>query len=99
MMVVEGRGVTVTGPVKSYASSDFAKRAWCDVCGSSLWIRDEGAETYDLMPGLFENMAGARLNREVYADRAAGFAFAGDHEKISAADYEAAHPHSTGDMT
>ncbi len=25
------------GPVKSYASSDWAERAWCASCGTTLW--------------------------------------------------------------
>ncbi|MEM6905612.1 MAG: GFA family protein [Pseudomonadota bacterium] len=98
MLVIEGRGVRATGPVKTYASSSFATRAWCDVCGSNLWIRDNGSEVTDLMPGLFENFAGAHLAREVYADRCPpGLAFAGDHPRISAEAYEAEHMHTTGE--
>lgn len=94
MMVIEGRGVTVEGPVKTYASSAFAERAWCDVCGSSLWIRDLPDGAYELMPGLFENAGGGRLSREVYADCAPeGYALAGDHHRVTAAEYEAAHQH------
>ena len=30
----DAKGVTVEGPVARYASSDFAERAFCSVCGS-----------------------------------------------------------------
>jgi hypothetical protein len=96
MMGIDGRGVTVTGPVRTYASSPFAERAWCGECGSALWIRNTPGkgDVYELMPGLFENAGGARLNREVYADRAPdGYALAGDHLRVTAAEYEADHPH------
>ncbi|MGZ9809510.1 GFA family protein [Pseudoroseicyclus sp. H15] len=88
--------LTVEGEVKIYASSSFAERAFCPVCGSSLWLRDTKGEnlgTYELCPGLFENAGGARLSREVYADRCPeGYAFAGDHPRITRAEYEARSP-------
>lgn len=99
-MGIDAQGVEVTGPVKIYTSSSFAERAWCDTCGSALWLRDLDSETYELMPGLFENAGGARLNREVYADHCpTGVAFAGDHDRITAARYEAENRHCTGDAT
>lgn len=89
--------VTVSGPVKTYASSEFSERAWCDRCGSALWLRNTaGPDTglYEFVPGLFENAAGARLIREVYADRCPdGYALAGEIERVSKADYEARHMH------
>lgn len=94
-MGIDAREVTVEGPVKTWMSSTFAERAWCNVCGSALWLRDvDPGDLYELVPGLFDNAAGARLVREVYADRAPdGYALAGDIQRVSAADYEASHPH------
>lgn len=93
-MGIDGRGVTVTGPVKTYASSSFAERAWCDACGSALWLRDVPDGVHELVPGLFDNAGGARLVREVYADcKPDGYALAGDHERVGAAAYEAGHRH------
>lgn len=84
--------MTVTGPVKTYRGSPFAERAWCDTCGSALWLRDDDGP-YEVVPGLFENAGGARLVRIVYADRAPdGWDFAGTPERVSAADYETTHP-------
>ena len=85
--------VEVEGPVARYRSSGFAERAWCRDCGSALWLRNvegEGSDVYELVPGLFEEAGGARLSREVYADRCpAGYALAGDHARVTAADYAA----------
>ncbi|TCO69927.1 GFA family protein [Rhodovulum euryhalinum] len=89
--------VHVTGEVRTYRSSPFAERAFCPVCGTHLWIRDD-REGYDLMPGLFEAASGFPLNHEVYADRAfAAVRLQGSHARISRADYEASHPFIEGD--
>ena len=46
------------------------------------------------MPGLFPDAGGATLAREVYADlRPSGYAFAGDHARLTAAQYEAEGRH------
>jgi hypothetical protein len=50
----DAAGVTVDGPAVRFASSDFAERAFCGVCGSHLWMRNTGGASYDLMPGLFD---------------------------------------------
>lgn len=61
--------VSVEGPARSRASSEFAERAWCGECGSHLWMRDRGGD-YELSPGLFDEARPFPLVREVYADRA-----------------------------
>jgi hypothetical protein len=96
MWCLAAPSVAFDGPVKRYRSSPFAERAWCDTCGTHLWIRnDDGA--YDLMPGLFEGARALPLVREVYADRAfAGVRLAGGHRRVSAAEYEATHPFGEG---
>ncbi|WP_165390384.1 GFA family protein [Thalassococcus sp. S3] len=78
------------GPISRYRSSSFAERAWCKICGSALWFKDLGEDDpYEVAPGLFENAGGARLVREVYADKCPdGYAFAGDLQRVSQADFE-----------
>jgi hypothetical protein len=96
----DAAGVTVTGPVIRYASSDFAERAFCSVCGSHLWMRDTGPEanTYDLMPGLFDAISDAPLRSEVYSDRAmVSVQLAGDHPRATQAEYEKKHRFVRGD--
>ncbi|WP_254813745.1 GFA family protein [Rhodovulum sp. ES.010] len=83
--------VRVTGEVAAFRSSPFAERAFCPVCGTHLWIRDDGGD-YDLMPGLFDAAAGFALDREVYAERAlACVRLQGSHARVSQAAYEACH--------
>ena len=94
----EAAGVTVKGPVTSYASSDFAERAFCPVCGSHLWMRDNTGATYDLMPGLFDEARDQPLRSEVYADRAmASVRLQGDHRRATQAEYEQKNHHVAGD--
>ncbi|WP_373636798.1 GFA family protein [Yoonia sp. BS5-3] len=94
--------VTVDGPVRIYASSDFAERAFCATCGSHLWMRDKNTPgtNYELMPGLFDDAAGWSLRSEVYADQAMkAVDLRGDHPCATAAEYEAKHPHVEGGLS
>lgn len=92
--------VTLNGPSKTYQSSSFAERAWCDICGSALWfVNTEGlhSDVLELAPGLFDNAGGAKLTRIVYADCAPdGYALAGDVQRVSKAEYERDNRHVTG---
>ena len=91
-------GVTVDGPVTRFASSDFAERAFCSVCGSHLWMRDNTDKTYDLMPGLFDEARDWPLRSEVYADRAmASMRLQGDHRRATKAEYEQKNQYVAGD--
>jgi hypothetical protein len=86
----EAAGVTVTGEVARYASSDFAERGFCPVCGSHIWFRDTGSDTIELMPGLFDAARDWPLRSEVYADRAlASVRLMGEHRRATQAEYEA----------
>lgn len=92
-------GVEVTGPVKVYRAVPFAERAWCDTCGSSLWLKDDDGP-HEFCPGLFPNAAGAGLSHIVYADRMPdGLDFANVTDRVSAAEYERDNPFvPEGDM-
>jgi hypothetical protein len=85
----EASGVTVSGEVTRFASSDFAERAFCPTCGSHIWFRDTGSATIELMPGLFEAARDWPLRSEVYSDRAmASVHLQGDHRRATQAEYE-----------
>lgn len=91
-------GVTVDGPVTRFASSSFAERAFCSVCGSHLWMRDNTEKTYDLMPGLFDEARDWPLRSEVYADRAmASIRLQGNHRRATQAEYEQKNQYVAGD--
>jgi hypothetical protein len=96
----DAAGVAVEGPVTRFASSDFAERAFCTVCGSHLWLRDTGPDdtTYEFMPGLFDEARDWPLRSEVYADRAmASVRLAGDHPRATQAEYETKNQFVPGD--
>ena len=93
--------VEVSGTVATHATSPFAERAFCPTCGTHLWMRDtdRADRGYDMMPGPFARARDWPVRSEIYADRAmACAALAGDHERLSAADYETTHPHIEGDL-
>jgi hypothetical protein len=94
----EAEGVSVEGPVARYASSSFAERAFCSVCGSHLWMRD-GVDAYELMPGLFDESRDWPLRSEIYTDRALAAArLSGDHRRATRVEYEQKNPHVAGDV-
>lgn len=89
----EADRVSYRGPARAFRSSDFAQRAWCDECGTQLWFREDDGP-YELNPGLFSGARDWPLTREVYADRAAAHVrLAGDHARLTKAEYEAGSPH------
>jgi hypothetical protein len=90
--------VTVTGPVKRYASSAFAERGFCPRCGSHLWMRDTDTEgsAFELMPGLFDETRGWSMRSEIYTDRAIA-RLRGDHPTTTRAQYEAKNKFVKGD--
>ncbi len=97
----DDEAVTVDGPVKRFASTAFAERAFCANCGSHLWMRDTGSGTsgYDLMPGLFESAIDWPLRSEIYTDRAmASIRLKGDHNRATRAEYEATNAHIKDDF-
>ena len=97
---VANDALTVNGPVTRYASSTFAERAFCSVCGSHLWLRDTGPNdtTHELMPGLFDAARDWPLRSEVYSDRAmAAVKLEGDHRRTTQAVYELTNPYVQGD--
>jgi hypothetical protein len=94
----DASGVSVDGPVTRFASSDFAERAFCSVCGSHLWMRDIKGQSYELMPGLFDSVRNQPLRSEVYSDRAmASVRLQGDHRRATQAEYEQKHQFVAGD--
>jgi hypothetical protein len=92
---LETKDVTFEGPIKTHRSSRLATRAWCDTCGSALYLQDAvDTDRIEVFPGLFDNAGGAKLVRVVYADcHPDGFSLAGDISRVSKKEYEAAYPH------
>lgn len=89
VLEVPADSVEVAGPVQRYRSSSFAERAWCGVCGTQLWIKDDDGP-YELMPGLFDEARELPLSHEIYIDQAIKcVTLAGGHKRVTRAEYEA----------
>ncbi|MDR7193168.1 GFA family protein [Luteimonas terrae] len=54
--------------VRRFASSDWAERAFCGACGSSLFFRTTGDGQYYVAAGLFDAIPGARFESEIFID-------------------------------
>jgi hypothetical protein len=89
-MSLPADNIVVDGPAKSYQSSEWAERGFCEVCGSTLWYATTGDGVRNLAAGLFDNAGDAPLKLEFFADAApSGYALAGDHRKMSIKETEA----------
>ena len=70
-----------------YASSDWAERGFCRICGSNLFYRLRQNGMHIMSVGSFDDENAFRLVGEIFADRKpAGFDFAGDHPRLSEAE-------------
>lgn len=79
--------VTVEGPAKSFRSSEWAERGFCETCGSTLWYGTVHDGARYLAAGLFENAGGQKVGLEFFADQTPdGYRLAGDHQRLSAAE-------------
>ncbi|MGL1919766.1 MAG: GFA family protein [Hyphomicrobiales bacterium] len=52
-----------------FDSSDWAKRAFCSVCGSTLYYRYKGDKGYSLAAGLFDDQSDFVLKRQLFSDK------------------------------
>jgi hypothetical protein len=76
--------VTVTGPATTFKSSEWGGRGFCTTCGSTLWYRLDEDSGPNLSAGLFINGGGGKMVGEYFVDKCPqGYAFAGDHEKLT----------------
>ncbi len=75
---------TIAGPTKSFKSSDWAERGFCETCGSTLWYGTRGDGVRNLSAGLFNDAGGGQLKIEFFADKCpSGYAISGEHRKLS----------------
>jgi hypothetical protein len=92
-VVVPNGAMRITGTknVGVYISSDWATRSFCTQCGSGLWYRSNGDDAaYVISAGTLDDLTGLVLTKEIYIDcKPDGYAFAGDHPKLTKAAIEA----------
>lgn len=67
---ITGEQATITGEehITAYRSSDWAERAFCSKCGSSLWYEflPDGHRSY--LAGLFDLPPGLPIKRQIFVD-------------------------------
>ena len=61
--------IKVTGPAKSFRSSDWAERGFCTTCGSTLWYGTVHDGARYLAAGLFDNAGGGTVSCEYFSDQ------------------------------
>lgn len=86
-----GVGFSGTEYMRRYESSEWAERAFCGKCGSSLFYRQKkDSDRYFMPVGVFDDQSAFRLASEVFIDaKPPGYAFVGDHPRKAAAEFMA----------
>ncbi|KAA8611501.1 GFA family protein [Salipiger aestuarii] len=85
-MVIAGGAV-----IRTFRSSAWASRAFCGVCGATLWYRfDQGRDgtgNYEVAIGLLDDAGALELEREIFADQQQDcWRLAGDHVRMTQAE-------------
>jgi hypothetical protein len=83
-----------------YKSSDWAERAFCKVCGSSLYYHLLGTQHYSFAAGLLDTQAGLVLTQEIFIDeKPKYYDFATDVPRLTGEQVFAAFAGSAGTET
>jgi hypothetical protein len=76
--------VTFSGPVKTRDTSEWARRGWCDDCGSTLFYQTQDDGSYGLSTGLFPDAAQRPVTIEYFSELTPhGLSFAGPHRRLN----------------
>ncbi len=96
-MVVQAKLSDIKGAdfITSYASSDWAERAFCKKCGANLYykVTSPGAHSgaIHMSAGVIEDISDMTLTTEIFVDeQPRGYAFAGKTHRMTGAEVFAA---------
>lgn len=92
MQAAEVGSVTFTGDehIKTFASSPWAQRGFCAQCGTTLFYRLNEPQMYMIATGAFDDAEQFSLAGEIFIDeKPAGYDFAGDHPRLTGAEFMA----------
>ncbi|HRQ64903.1 MAG TPA: GFA family protein [Xanthomonadaceae bacterium] len=59
--------------VRTFASSDWAERAFCGTCGSHLYYRARQSNQHHLPVGLLDDQTPWKLDQQIFIDSKPGF--------------------------
>lgn len=86
---LSGESFEISGDdaITVFRSSEWAERAFCSVCGSSLWFRFLPTGNRSFLAGLFDDAAGLAVEAEIFSDEAARWcSLTGDHPRRTGAE-------------
>ncbi len=86
LMGVQAGSVTANNAdaITAYASSEWAKRAFCSQCGTHLYYKLNDADVYFVPAGLLNNMEGRPFVEEIFIDQKPDYyAFSNDTAKLT----------------
>lgn len=102
---VKGADVTITGKenLSRFASSQWAERAFCKTCGSSMFYRVKAPgphhDEHHFGAGTLDDLSDVKMTGEIFIDKKPdAYAFAGEHHTMTEAEVMAmfASPESGG---
>ncbi|MDG6078600.1 GFA family protein [Erythrobacter litoralis] len=85
----DGGEVEIAGEahVRTFQSSAWAERAFCDRCGSHLWFRFLPTGYCSFCAGLFDASIDKPIEKEIFCDEAAAWThLTGDHDRKTGAE-------------
>jgi len=92
MLAAEVASVTFEGEdkISRYASSEWAERGFCSICGSNLFYRLKETDHYIMCTGAFDDQSIFQLAGEIFVDeKPPGYDFAGEHPRQTGAEFMA----------
>ena len=73
--------------ISTYASSDWAERGFCKVCGTGLFYRGKANGEYSMSPELFDDVDQFDLQTQIFIDHKPDYyAFANDTQNMTEAE-------------
>lgn len=74
-----------------YKSSEWGERGFCKQCGTPLFWRLSGSDTYSFSAGALDDQSGLRLTMQIFIDeKPAYYDFANDTPRLTGAEAMAA---------
>ena len=84
-----GTDVSFTGEanITTFASSDWAQRGFCKICGSHLFVKANKTGEYGIPPGLFDDCQHIEFDRQVFYDQKPDYLDFANHTNNICSDY------------